>query len=250
MLSVIIPSKTDSYLDRCLNSLIRHGDGTELIVVVDSGLSPAMTVEWEAKGVRFVTTRLPFVFAQAINDGVALASRLRPHDNLLLLNDDCEIQTPHFSDEIEKIFYNLDYMALGVLGLRIQGGCGNDDQRNILESVEVQYTNRTVCFIAVAIPRTAWQKVGPMDERFTGYGYDDDSLCREATLKGFRLALTGKVTVQHGFPPYPHSSTFMRDHQDIWSEMYERNRKLFAEKYGPDAWNPVTGAVHEEEKDP
>lgn len=244
MLSVIVPSRTDEYLDRLLNSLLRHGNGKEHIIVVDSGLSFDKITEWEIRGVKFVNARLPFVFGQALNDGVVQA---RPGDDLLLMNDDTEVQTPGVSDILLSLLADPSLSDIGLFGLKVQGGCGNDFQRNISTGERCLRTNRTVCFVAVAVRRTVWNAVGGMCEDFTGYGYDDDFFCRETVKAGYTLGLTGLVTVTHGFPPYQHSASYLRYHIENgeWNEMGERNRKLFNEKYPQAQWNPVTGANHE-----
>jgi GT2 family glycosyltransferase len=241
MVSIIIPSRTVSYLIPCLASIRLGGLGQERIVVVESGLSKVFQ-ESLAGEITFVSTPQPFVFARAMNEGVRQA---RPTSHLLLLNDDTEILTPQFAAEIELAFHL--FPNVGVLGCRIQGGCGLDEQRMIGTSETCLLINKTVCFVAVAIRRQCWEAVGEMDEQFTGYGYDDDDYCRRAVLAGWELGLTGLVTVKHGAPGYQHSSSYMRYHADNgdWMRMGEANRQRFQAKYPEAPWNIHTGAIHE-----
>jgi GT2 family glycosyltransferase len=52
--------------------------------------------------------------------------------------------------------------------------------------------------------------VGLLDESFTGYGGDDEDWCLRALAKGFKLGITGKVKVKHGFGDRKYSSSFYR----------------------------------------
>lgn len=239
---IVIPSRTDEYLDRLLESIDHSEPVLSHVVVVDSGLSEVCRVRWMSRGVCFTLARLPFIFSQALNDGVRMVTGVIGCGDLLFLNDDTEIVTPRFFTEIQRLFAMPELASFGLISLRIQGGCGNEEQQEVLPGTLVMETRRTVCFVAVAVRRETWNQVGGMDEKLTGYGFEDDSFCREARLADWKVGITGLVTVNHGFPPYPHSASYARYHSDTLSEDYARNRQIFLEKYGPEAWNPVTGA--------
>lgn len=242
MLLIVIPSRTDEYLNRLLESIDNSEPVLDRVVVVDSGLSEACRARWKACGVFFTPARLPFVFSQALNDGACMAEAAIGCGDFLFLGDDTEIVTPGFFTEIRSVLKMPDLERFGLMSLRIQGGCGNEEQQDVLPGTLVAETRRTVCFIAVVVRQAVWVQVGALDERFTGYGHDDDDYCRRIRLAGWKVGISGMATVNHGFPPYPHSASYARYHADTLSEDYARNRQLFLEKYGPEAWNPVTGA--------
>lgn len=241
MLSIVIPSRTDEYINRLLESIGRSEPVLDHVVVVDSGLSEVCRARWTSCGVLFVPARLPFIFSQALNDGVHKAEAVVGCGDVLFLNDDTEIVTPGFCTEIQRVLATPDLERFGVVSLRIQGGCGNEEQQDVLPDTLVTETRRTVCFVAVVVRRETWTQVGPLDPRFTFYGHDDDDYCRRARGAGWKVGITGLVTANHGFPPYPHSASYARYHADTLSEDYVRNRQIFLEKYGLEAGDPVTG---------
>jgi hypothetical protein len=85
-------------------------------------------------------------------------------------------------------------------------------------------------FVCVYIPRTVIDRVGLLDERYVGYGYDDDDYCKRVRDAGLKLAVSGKCIVEHASLP----STFRSGQevsQERFSEMFALNRRLFEEKW-------------------
>jgi GT2 family glycosyltransferase len=42
------------------------------------------------------------------------------------------------------------------------------------------------------------QNIGLLDERFTGYGFDDDNYCLRARSAGYHTGITRQLRIKHG----------------------------------------------------
>ena len=80
-------------------------------------------------------------------------------------------------------------------------------------------------FICVFLPRELREAAGPLDERFTGYGFEDDDYSRRVLRAGYPLSVFDGCVVEHGELP----SSFRKrpDHQALWA----RNDALFRAKW-------------------
>ncbi len=187
MLDVLIPSRTDTYLARALDSLFWHGgfQGTgRRIIVGDNGLE----AREEHPTVTYVDIPRPFNFARAINLCAAAAD---PTHDLFVLNDDAHPLDFYFPVGVEcAIRWGLEE-GYGLLSPRIEGGVGNEDQRMKTPIGTIHPTYTTICFMAAIIPRVIWNKIGLMDERFTGYGCEDADYCRRVVEAGYKLGVAG-----------------------------------------------------------
>jgi hypothetical protein len=72
------------------------------------------------------------------------------------------------------------------------------------------YADSHLCFVCVYIKRSTIDRVGLLDERFTGYGSDDVDYCRRTIESGLRLAVTPAVQISHGHQSEPASVSFNR----------------------------------------
>ncbi len=228
MISVLIPSKTDEYLDALLASMEQHEPGsTQHVIVADNGLSMELRDRWQE--VTFLPYTGPFVFAKAINL-CAEAEAPSDHD-LLILNDDTEMLTDHWYSVLCDVVSSAENTQLyGMLGLQIRGGVGNPEQVfRALRPGAIFDCKKTVCFVAVVVRRAVWNVVGPLDERFTGYGYDDDDYNKRVHLAGWKIGVVWTPVVTHGKPGLPHSGSYGKDPE--WTQKYELNRRLFERKW-------------------
>jgi GT2 family glycosyltransferase len=169
----------------------------------------------------------PFVWARNANIGLAAAA---PHD-VLLVNDDVR-----FTEEgsITRLAAMADGNPdVGVLSPLVIGGVGNPMQRadryppaqrrdgGLIFSA-VPY----LAFVCVYIRRAVLDDVGPFDERFDGYGGDDEDWSLRAAHAGYRLAVAPGVTVVHGHGARRWSSSFARTMGDTSASMAEMRRRL------------------------
>jgi len=229
-LAVLIPSCTGAFLATCLTSLEKSSPGSLASVIVgDNGLEPDVRIDFPQ--VTYVDIPKPFVFARAIN---LMAAAAPPDADLFVLNDDTEMQTPEWQARVCYLMDLARELKFGLLACGIVGGVGNDEQRaERLPVGGITECTRTVCFIAVGIPREIWNRVGPLDERFVGYGFDDDDYNRRVKAAGFKCGATSAVIVAHGRAGFPHSSSYMRllGSQE-WDRQYKLNGQIFQAKYG------------------
>jgi SAM-dependent methyltransferase len=237
MLRVLVPSKTDEFLGPLLDSMEASEPGSSgRVLVGDNGISGALKARWPQ--VTFVPVPRPFVFAKAIN-ACARAAEADGVVDLLVLNDDTLVATPHWVTMIEQLLAAQPDAAAsdhgyGLVSLEIDGGVGNEDQKARGRApLEIEETKKTVCFVAGVVPGWAWARIGPLDERYTGYGFDDDDYCKRLWDAGLRTGVTGAATVKHGAAGYPHSSTFARELGAAeWTRRYELNGRIFQAKWG------------------
>jgi GT2 family glycosyltransferase len=240
-LAVVIPSKTDAYLGQLLVSMENSEPGsTAGVIVGDNGLSDEFKQQWPQ--VTFISIPQPFVFAKAINIMVALAMtghRVGDNDepDIFVLNDDTEIKTVHWRAILRAMLDEHRADGYGMIACQIDGGVGNDEQslekNGQYDLGQIVDSEKNICFVAVLIPAAAWQKIGPLDETFVGYGFDDDDYNRRCKAAGFKCGVAGGVVVQHGRDGLAHSSSYAKylGHAE-WNRQFEFNARMFKKKYG------------------
>jgi GT2 family glycosyltransferase len=190
--SVVIPSRNAANLTACVRA-IREADETCRIIVVDDGVDwptdepPAAWGNFEA-----IMGNRPFIFSRNVNIGIQWADT----DDVLLLNDDAVLVTPHgFTRLAEEC-------ARGGWGL-VASTCnnvGNENQfrRRIPDQMHARPEPRMVCFAAVYIPRATIEAVGLLDERFVDYGCEDDDYCLRVRSAGLKIGIFDGCFVDHG----------------------------------------------------
>src|SRR3546814_5690050 len=89
----------------------------------------------------------------------------------------------------------------------------------------------TVGVFCVAMPRSTYGRVGPLDEAF-GVGFlEDDDSCRRVQAIGLRVACAGDVFIHHHL-----SASFDRPASERKQELFARNNAIYEAKWGP--WIP------------
>ena len=237
-LAVLVPSCTDDFLERLLTSMETAQRGSiGSVIVGDNGLTPAIYEKFdvrEASGPVFVKIAKPFVFAKAINKLARIATEMWPGCALLVLNDDTEIVTRDWLTVSEKVMEGLKATTWGMVSFEIDGGVGNEEQKfSPRRLAPLTEAKRTVCFVAAMLTRNCWDRVGPLDERFSGYGFDDDDYCRRVRGLDMKCGIATGLVVKHGAAGYPHSSSYARLlGQEEWNRQYRLNARIFAAKWG------------------
>jgi GT2 family glycosyltransferase len=95
----------------------------------------------------------------------------------------------------------------------------------------VLFDLRTVAFFCVAMPRSTWERVGPLDEAFGIGFFEDDDYCRRVEAAGLRVACADDVFVHHHL-----SASFDALKAERKRELFERNKAIYEAKWG--AWEP------------
>ena len=211
--AVVIPSNSDSQVIDCVSSLVSyHPEITpDQIVIVDDGLSErALDILVDVTVIKGIK---PFVFARAINQG----ARAEPERDIVLLGDDVRFFSKGVIDALSAQSEGVAAVSPEVVGV-----CGQPAQRAGSTEVGADWLS----FICVYIPREVWNRVGPLDERFTGYGYDDVDWCHRSHALGRPLVIDHDLRVGHiGISSY---RTL-----DNWQELYQQNHAVFEAKW---AW--------------
>jgi GT2 family glycosyltransferase len=220
---VVILSARAANLVPCVRSILSNQPDLppDRLLVVDDGARA--DAEPCLPGVRWLDGVKPFVYARNANLGICETAG----DDVILLNDDARLLTPggfaSLAREVES------RPGLGICSAAVQGAVGNPSQLATARH-ELRFEERTLAFVCVYIPRYALERLGPLDERFTGYGFEDNDYCARALASGFRLGIWDGCVVDHsGELP----STF-RTRPDLWT-LFEHNRESFRLKWGRSA---------------
>ena len=225
---IVIPSKYQDIFVDCHKSLEKFAPNVRKILVRDGDeiqtpLDPSWTVVQGAPG--------KFVYARNINLGVVEALKDPQVDRVLLMNDDVQFLHDNTVENMRGAM--LTNPEIGILSPGIDGNACNPlqckDGHYPKDSVQV-VDGDFVTFVCVMISREVFEKIGFLDEIFTGYGSDDVDFCRRAKISGFKLAVTTVSEVRHGFGKHRSSASYIRyADQD---QMAEDNRNRYTEKWG------------------
>lgn len=236
-LTIVVPSKTRDFLHHLLASLNAFQRGWQheqkwRMVVADNGLPREYTEFLVANGIKVVGVPDPFCFSKAVNSAVALGI---PNSHIVVMNDDASFTSMNPLETIGEVIERGQAEGFGVIGTVVNGGVGNIDQSFAQRPTKpkvIRETRMTVCFVCALIPRPVWDKVGIMDETFTGYGYDDNDYCNRVLRAGYNLGVSSDLIVSHGIG-LPYSSTYGRlyDGSEIAS-MTKKAKKIYMKKWG------------------
>ncbi len=227
VISALVPSRSDGNLSVLLNSLEASEIGSAgRVIVGDNGLSKSFRTSWQRP--TYVDVPKPFVFAQAINRCAAAAPDA---NDLLVLGDDTRIVTPWWAESIEALLASPTRFGFGLISLQVRGRGGiveaEEASRGLWKPWGVFESRWTVCFNAVIIPRAVWNLIGPMDERYVGYGHDDDDYNLRVWHAGYRVGMCRAAMVCHTDASSYAASLPGMD----WERQYDLNAQLFQEKW-------------------
>ncbi len=178
-------------------------------------------------------------FAAGNNVGLKVATG----DYLVILNNDTRVTPGWMTDLVRHLRRN---EHLGLVG-PVTNSIGNEAQIAIvyhkieeMRTKAAEYTSsharkridvETVAFFCVAMRRSTWEKVGPLDEAFTVGFFEDDDYCRRVAQAGLKVAIAEDVFVHH-----QHSASFNILPPEEKQAIFERNKQVFEAKWGK--WIP------------
>ena len=230
--TVIIPTRNIDNLKACHAAIAKHepeigAHGSGRIWVVDD--FPGLDIfDWcHCNLVNHYRGIKPFIFARNCNLGITAAfeSVTNSCDGVILLNDDALLTTPGGFTALAAIA--ADHPEYGV----IAAACDNTGNRNQCpKGIGLREDPRMVCFVCVYIPRRTIEKVGLLDERYVGYGMDDDDYCFSVRKAGLKVGIFDHCIVDHrsltsSFRGNPRAPSDFRP-----------NMRLFIDKWGHDNW--------------
>ena len=88
-----------------------------------------------------------------------------------------------------------------------------------------------IAFFCAAMPRTVYETVGGLEERFGLGFFEDDDYCQRVRKAGFQVAVAEDVFIHHHL-----SASFEQLDEDSRQALFERNKAIYEEKWGP--WKP------------
>jgi GT2 family glycosyltransferase len=220
MISIIIPTQdNDLYLDKCLASIFEKTTYEPFeVVIIDNGSSQAETKtlfdRWKSlKGdrLRIMRMDMPFNYARLNNEGV-LQSR---GDLVCLLNDDTEVITPDWLEELAGqaqrknvgavsaflLYPNSTIQHAGMI-LGVDGPAGHSHR--YWSASWVGYFGRlliTANYAAVTgaclmVDKQRYLDVGGLDESLA-IAYADVDFCLRLLKKGYRNVVLSHVRLFH-----------------------------------------------------
>lgn len=213
LVSVIIVSRNgQGHLAECLPSLVRQSYPHLEIIIVDDHSTDG-TADWlreQFPQVRLVAQSNGPNFAAGNNVGVAAAQG----ELFFLLNNDTVVEPdcvaqlvatwleqPNVGGVAAMLRFYRNRPFVNGLGTQLRRfGFGHDGAIGALDVGQFQAITAVplLCFGAVLIPRTAWEKVGPLDEAYQFY-YEDTDWSYRARLCGLNLVAAPRARVYHKF---------------------------------------------------
>lgn len=250
LVSVIIPNKDHiEDLSRCLESLYAHAGRTPFeVLVVENNSADAATfayyreAEQKYPALRVLEYAGSFNFSAVNNIGRAAARG----SHLLLLNNDIELLTNGFLDEMlmfsqradvgcvgAKLFYPDDKVQHAGVFLGINGTAGHSHKSHPRSSAGDMYRlataqNMTAVTGACLMVKTAlYDAVGGLDEEKFAVAYNDIDLCLKLWQRGLWNVFTPFAQAYH----YESKSRGL-DETGPNAERYAREKQNFIDKYG------------------
>jgi GT2 family glycosyltransferase/glycosyltransferase involved in cell wall biosynthesis len=244
--SVVVLAYNNLELTRaCLESIEAYSHWPNLEVIVVDNASSDGTREflrdWERGGAgrKAILNDDNLGFAAGNNLGLAAASG----DYLVLLNNDTYV-TPHW---VRTLVNHLRRNpGLGIVG-PVTNNIGNeakidiryDDMRG-MRAAAAAHTRRnagrllpirTVAFFCVAMPRSTYDVVGPLDPAFGIGFFEDDDYCRRVESAGLGIACAEDAFVHHHL-----SASFDKLKAEARQQLFLKNKAIYEAKWGE--WQP------------
>jgi len=215
LVSIVIPTRSQSLLTRCVRSLRERTSYANLeLVIVDSSADGLVVGEELLDGVahRVMPFRGRFGFSAAVNTGAEAATG----DHLLLLNDDTEVGTP---DWVERMVEQLLTPGVGVVGCKLLYPSGEVQHAGVVISegasgvghVNVGFPAgapgyrgmlgmtrnwSAVTGACMMVSRELFSELGGFDEAFCSE-FGDVDLCLRAIERGRRVVWTPHAVLTH-----------------------------------------------------
>lgn len=248
LVSVIVVTYNNLAFTRdCLASLAADSLSEPLEIIVVDNASTDGSVEflqrWSASsGHSLILNNSNRGFAAANNQGLALAKG----EFLALLNNDTQV-TSGWAQTLRRHLQRDP--GLGLIG-PVTNNIGNEAKIDIRyqDSREMairarQYTWRhaglsvpcaTLGFFAVMMPRSTYQRLGPLDEAFGLGFFEDDDYCRRVEQAGLSCAFAEDVFIHHHL-----SASFKLMPGSQRQQLFNRNKAFYEAKWNR-PWVPHT----------
>lgn len=213
--AVIIPSDCEVSLAVSVATLLKThpGLGHKRIYVPSKELR-ASSVKEPLKNLSFLSDQSNFCYARRVN----LAIQACAPADVVIMGDDVEVMTPSGFDLLAE------EAPLRLLAAAVRGRVGPWWQKEGQNHAEVPF----VSFTCLYIPRMVLDAVGPLEEGFPGYGYEDTDYCLRARRAGFSCGVSGRVLIEHSVKI---KSAFVTTYPQNLPDLEAAARMAFAEKW-------------------
>lgn len=213
--SVVIPSdRAESFVGAVRSVLETHEKLTLDRVVLVTGSIGKKDLPEDLGQVRIVEDERPFVFGRRVNMGF---EETYPND-VVLMGDDVRVVEPGTFGLLKAT------APLRIVAPAVEGRVGPPWQKKGQEWPIVPF----ISFTCLYIPRELYEIVGPIEEGFPGYGYEDTDYCIRVNRAGFSCGVSG-VWVTHSVDAPSH---FVEKYDDKIVGMEEEARNAFYRKLG------------------
>jgi len=244
--SIIVLSYNNiNYTRLCLNSILTSSSGQNYeIIVVDNASTdgtPRFLQEFAVAhpSVRLILNKANEGFARGNNQGAMAATG----EVLIFLNNDTAV-TPGWLPNLEKY---LRVPQVGMVG-PVTNDSGNEscidvsyhnlsDMVRFAETYTHSHTGKAfeipmLAFLCVALRRTVFEEVGPLDDQFGLGMFEDDDYAIRVKLKGYQI-----ICAQDAFVHHWGSASFSRLPGKLFYQLFNENRRKFENKWGY-KWTP------------
>lgn len=206
---IVIPSKNPENLLCCVEAIRQHEPELPMnrIIVVNDG---ARNKQTEKLGVQWVEGAKPFIFARNANLGIKAAN-----SDVVLLNDDALLQTTRGFTRLAS--------HRSITAAAVEGMVGLVEQKP-QDTGQMRAVDK-LCFVCILVPKSVQDRIGLLDERFTGYGFEDNDYCYRARSCGLPLFVDDGCIVEHeSLRP-----TFRSD--PAWVDKMQKAQHIYQEKW-------------------
>ncbi|MBN3782839.1 glycosyltransferase [Burkholderia sp. Ac-20345] len=229
----------------CLDSLEKHSDDVDLeIVIVDNASSdgsPEFLSSWAASrsNVKLILNSDNRGFAGGNNQGLEAASG----DYLVILNNDTVV-TRGWAWRMVNHLRDVPEMGLvGPLTNNIGNEARVETQYTTLDDLHVEaeqiternlgtwFEIRTAAFFCAMLPRSTYERCGPISEDYGLGFFEDDDYCRRVQAAGLIVACAEDAFVHHHL-----SASFDKLGAERKRALFEKNRAIYEAKWGK--WTP------------
>lgn len=210
-------------------TLRMYAPGLRRVVVVDtsSDCSSAFAEsQYSTNGWNVVRTEMPFSAGR--NAGIALLAAWP--DDVLCMGDDVRLEREGDVELLQRIAYQ--DAKIGLLSPLIEGRCGNQLQRYPGKGMKTDFlvSQQELVGVCLFIKRAMIDEIGVQDPRFNRYSGDDIDYSRRAMRAGWKLAVTDRVKVVHGFGDVDGTVSFRRMQFNEGEQVAEMQARLI-QKY-------------------